>query len=170
MLAPMDVLELGRMGIAVDPAGAVFGVWQAGAMVGAGIANEPGSLIWSENMTRDWRANQDFYAAVFGYVFEDMSAPGFDYATFSTSGDPLGAVGGLPAEVADSLAPAWFTYFAIDDADRAVDRAAALGGGIVRPPWDTPFGRLAVLSDPGGAEFSVMAVSIAEPEMVDGGD
>src|SRR5438132_3145394 len=29
VMEPMDVMDVGRMAVAVDPAGAVFGVWQA---------------------------------------------------------------------------------------------------------------------------------------------
>ena len=33
-MEPMDVTDVGRMAVAVDPAGAVFGVWQARAFRG----------------------------------------------------------------------------------------------------------------------------------------
>src|ERR1700735_4074112 len=44
MAEPFDVMDAGRMGIAVDPGGAVFGIWQAGPHTGARPANEPGPL------------------------------------------------------------------------------------------------------------------------------
>ena len=31
------------------------------------MANEPGSLCWNENMSRDFAGNKAFYQAVFGY-------------------------------------------------------------------------------------------------------
>ena len=52
VMEPMDVMEAGRMAIATDPGGAAFGIWQSGLHTGAGRANEPGSLIWNENMSR----------------------------------------------------------------------------------------------------------------------
>ncbi len=48
LVEPMDVLDAGRMGVFMDPKGAVFSVWQAGVMPGAGIVNEPNSYSWSE--------------------------------------------------------------------------------------------------------------------------
>jgi hypothetical protein len=33
-MEPMDVMDAGRMAVAVDPVGAVFGVWQARAFPG----------------------------------------------------------------------------------------------------------------------------------------
>jgi predicted enzyme related to lactoylglutathione lyase len=53
----------------------------------------------------------------------------------------------------------WRVYFAVSDADAAVEQAAALGGTVLRPPEDTPYGCLAELADPTGATFSVMASS-----------
>ena len=50
---PFDVFDAGRMTIAQDPTGAVFGVWQAGEHIGAQLANEPGTLNWNECRTTD---------------------------------------------------------------------------------------------------------------------
>jgi predicted enzyme related to lactoylglutathione lyase len=36
-----------------------------------------------------------------------------------------------------------------------------LGAAIVRPAEDTPYGRLAVMTDPTGAEFRLMSVDAA---------
>ena len=48
-----DNLDAGRMTVAQDPTGAIFGVWQAGTHHGAELANEPGSFQWNELETRD---------------------------------------------------------------------------------------------------------------------
>ncbi|MDQ1717157.1 MAG: Glyoxalase-like domain, partial [Pseudonocardiales bacterium] len=37
-----------------------------------------------------------------------------------------------------------------------------LGGNVVRPPFDTPYGRMAIVSDPGGAVFALMATAAAD--------
>ena len=50
---PMDVGAAGRMAVAHDPAGAFFGIWQAGETIGFERFNEPGSVIWNEAMSRD---------------------------------------------------------------------------------------------------------------------
>ncbi|HXW31682.1 MAG TPA: VOC family protein, partial [Acidimicrobiales bacterium] len=47
-VGPMDVLAAGRMVVAADPAGAVFGLWQPKEHRGAGVVNEPGALTWNE--------------------------------------------------------------------------------------------------------------------------
>jgi predicted enzyme related to lactoylglutathione lyase len=63
---PVDVMDAGRVAVAVDPAGAVFGVWQARAFPGAQIVNEPGAMCWNEQLSRDFEGSKAFYAAVFG--------------------------------------------------------------------------------------------------------
>ncbi len=157
LVEPMDVMDVGRMAVAADPGGAVFGVWQARAHSGAQVANEPGAVTWNENSSRDFEGNKAFYRAVFGYEYGDMSSSEFRYATVDLGGRPVGGIGeldrGLPPEVPAN----WATYFAVTDTDAAVNRAVELGGSVVRPAWDTPYGRMAVLADDQGAVFAVLS-------------
>jgi predicted enzyme related to lactoylglutathione lyase len=51
----------------------------------------------------------------------------------------------------------WSVYFAVADADAAVAKTVELGGSVVMPPEDTPYGRLAVVADPNGAVFKFVA-------------
>lgn len=155
MMEPMDVMDVGRMAIGSDPAGAIFGLWQARAHIGAAIANEPGAFTWNENMSRDWEAAKAFYGSVFGWGFNDMSAEGFSYATFTVDGRDVGGVGALPDEVPEEVPANWGTYFAVDDADAAVQKVRDLGGQVLQEPFDTPFGRMARVTDDQGAVFSI---------------
>ena len=60
----------------------------------------------------------------------------------------------MPAEV-----PAhWGVYFAVADTDKAVEAVVLLGGQIVQPPTDIEPGRFALVTDPTGAMFSVLAM------------
>ena len=161
---PFDVMDVGRMSVAADPGGAVFGIWQPRAHTGMQVANEPSSVCWNENMSRDFDGNKSFYHAVFGYNYDDMSSDGFRYASFKTNGDPMGGIGDL-GDQAPAVTPAhWRTYFGVSDTDEAVETVAKLGGGVIAPAWDTPYGRMAILSDDQGAVFAVMSVPDAEDE------
>jgi uncharacterized protein len=44
IVEPMDVMDIGRMAVFADPAGAVFGVWQPKTFAGADLTNEPNSV------------------------------------------------------------------------------------------------------------------------------
>ena len=61
---PMDVLDVGRMAVFADPTGAAAAVWQPKSHPGAGLVNEPGTLVWNELNTRDVPAAKAFYADV----------------------------------------------------------------------------------------------------------
>jgi predicted enzyme related to lactoylglutathione lyase len=162
LMEPMDVMESGRMAVIMDTTGAAFGIWQARAHTGAGIANVPGALSWNEHMSRDFEGAKAFYAAVFGYEFGDMSSDGFSYATLLLDGHEVGGIGEYPADVPASIPAAWTTYFATADTDAAVAQAKKGGGTVVRPPEDSPYGRLATVTDNQGAMFSLLSTAPGE--------
>jgi predicted enzyme related to lactoylglutathione lyase len=55
------------------------------------------------------------------------------------------------------LPPHWMVYFAVADCDHSAAVAHQLGGGVVQPPTSFPMGRYAVLEDPQGGTFSILA-------------
>ena len=154
---PFDVMDAGRMAVAIDPAGAVFGIWQPLAHTGAGVANEPGAVTWNEQLSRDFEGSQAFYRDVFGYDYNDMSSDDFRYASFRVGGADVGGIGELGPQFPADIPANWTTYFAVQDADTAVAKVTELGGSVLRAPWDTPFGRMAVVSDNQGAPFAIMS-------------
>ncbi|MBI0319932.1 VOC family protein, partial [Streptomyces javensis] len=64
---PVWIDEFCVMATAADPGGAVFGIWQAGSHTGFARRGTPGSYGWTEVHTRQPRAVDAFYRAVFGY-------------------------------------------------------------------------------------------------------
>jgi len=156
MTDAMDISDMGRMGLAVDPGGAVVGFWQAGTHTGFELSDEPGSVTWTENFSRVWKTNQEFYTGVVGWEYDDMSSDGFEYAAFKVEGQPAGGIGQMGEDWPD-LPPYWSTYFKVADTDAACTEVERLGGSVVRSPWDTPFGRMAAVVDNQGASFMVMA-------------
>jgi predicted enzyme related to lactoylglutathione lyase len=153
---PMDVMEEGRMAVALDPAGAVFGLWQGGKTTGIGMANETGSLTWNEHVSWDFDAAKAFYRAVFGYDYQDVSGDGFRYAMLMVDGREVGGIGQhLPGTPAGTPG-AWSSYFAVESTDAAVASAVELGGSAVQPIRDSPYGRIGVVTDNQDAVFSLI--------------
>ena len=181
LMEPFDVLDAGRMAVLTDPEGAVFCVWQAKEHKGAQLVNEPGTWNFSELNTRDPEGAKAFYGTVFGWEAETLDygdgqttmwrLPG--YGDFLERRDPDlrrrmaadGAPEGFEDAVAwlipmtsdqypDDVPPHWNVTFAVDDADAVADRAAKLGGQVRVPPFDAPFVRMTVVSDPQGAAFT----------------
>ncbi len=161
---PMDVLDEGRMLFASDPTGAVFGAWEARRHLGSRLANEPGSFSWTELTTPDVETTQAFYSAVFGWQPEvlgegDADAP-FEYRVQRLGGNMVAGIMEMDSSWGEMPAH-WMVYFAVEDADEAAERVEELGGTVCVEPFDTPYGRTAVIDDPSGATFSVIA--LAEP-------
>ena len=158
---PMDVLGLGHMAVFADPSGAVFGIWQPGTFIGAEIVTDPGALSWNELNTRDTEASKSFYGAVFGWSFEDndMGEMG-TYTTLKLGDDMVGGMLDMGARGVPEQVPAhWQVYFAVEDTDAAVEQAKGAGGSVMVEPMEVPAGRFAILTDPFGASFAVIALS-----------
>lgn len=159
IMPPGDVGPAGRMALAIDPTGAVFGIWQAGQTTGIQIASVAGTLVWNECMTRDFEAAKAFYAKVFGYEYDDMSGGGFQYATPKVDGRPVGGIGGLPADVPPEVPAHWSTYFGVPDTDAAIEALTKLGGRAQGPAHDSPYGRMAQVVDDQGVAFNLISVT-----------
>jgi uncharacterized protein len=157
-MAPFDIFDSGRMAVIADPSGAVFGVWQAKEHIGARVIRESNTVVWNELVSRDLPSALKFYETVFGITANELAMPGGEvYRELMVNGESAGGAMAIgddwPAEV-----PAhWMVYFAVDDTDATAARATELGGNVNVPPSDIPtVGRFAVLSDPGGAHFSIL--------------
>jgi predicted enzyme related to lactoylglutathione lyase len=157
-MAPMDVMEMGRMAMAADPQGATFGLWQARQHTGAELVNEPGALTWNELNTRDLDGATAFYADVFGLRWEDMGPAGEGpaYKVANTSAGSAAGAMQMGPEFPAEVPPFWGIYFWVADAAASVARASELGGTVQVPVFDTPQGPVAVLRDPQGGQFSII--------------
>ncbi|MEO3932009.1 VOC family protein [Micrococcaceae bacterium Sec7.4] len=157
-MEPMDVPEQGSMAMVGDATGAAVGIWQPGEMKGYELAAEAGTAAWHELHTKDYATAVKFYQDVFGWdTFVLSDTPEFRYTTLG-AGDAakagiMDASGYLPAEVPSN----WQVYFAVEDADAATEKAASMGATVIQAPEDSPFGRLATLTDPTGAMFKIVA-------------
>ena len=175
LMDPFDVMDAGRMAVFADPEGAAFCVWEAKQHRGARIVNEAGSLNFNGLNTRDIDGAKSFYGSVFGWT--TLALPGgAEMWTLAGYGDHLerdnpglreqvAAVGGpkgfedvvasinpIPGDQPDTPAH-WSVTFGVDDADAIALKATELGGKAIVPPFDAPWVRMTVLSDPQGATF-----------------
>jgi predicted enzyme related to lactoylglutathione lyase len=157
IVAPFDVMDQGKMGVFADPGGAVFSVWQAAAMKGAGLVNTPVSFAWNELATRDMGAAQAFYTKVFPWTAKDNDmGGGMSYTEWQVDGRSIGGGMSMGSMYPPQVPPHWLVYFSVARTDDAVKRAQDLGGKVLSPAQDIPQGRFAVLADPNGASFAVI--------------
>ncbi len=159
-LPPMDVMALGRMAVFQDPTGAFFSIWQPGEHKGAQIANELGSFCWNELDTRDMDTAKAFYTKVFPWVADTQGPAGMDYTQWRLNGRSIGGGMQMGTQFPATVPPHWLTYFSVADTDATVAKAQALGGTAIMPAMDSPQGRFAVIGDPQGAVFAVIALKL----------
>jgi hypothetical protein len=158
LVEPTDVPGAGRMAVFVDVTGAALGLWQPDGHPGAGLANEPGAFCWNELQTRDTEAATAFYRAVFGWDARSSAMGDVTYTEWHLGEPAIGGMLSMPAEVPAEVPAYWLTYFAVEDCDAALARAVELGATTLVPPMDVEPGRFAVLTDPTGAAFAVIAM------------
>jgi predicted enzyme related to lactoylglutathione lyase len=156
-MEPMQVAENGSFAILGDPGGAGIGAWQPDQVSGFEIWNEPGAPRWFELHTAAYDAAVDFYRDVFGWNTNTYSdTPEFRYTTLRSGADDLAGIMDA-SQLAEGAAPGWTVYFGVEDTDAALERVVELGGSVMQPAKDTPWGRLAQAADPTGTAFKLMA-------------
>ena len=154
----MDVMDLGRMAVVTDVGGAAIGIWQPGLHKGFGVHAEPGAPAWFELHTRDYEASVAFYQKVFGWSTSVTGdTPDFRYTTLGEGEDQQAGIMDATAFLPDGVPATWSVYFGVADADATVAKVTELGGALTQGPDDTPYGRLAVCTDPTGATFKLVA-------------
>lgn len=155
---PMQVGDMGSMAIVAAPSGAAFGLWEPASFDGFDTSGRAGTAVWFESLTTDFDADSAFYRDVFGWANASEGTTNARYATNAAHDAAraglIDAAGMLPEGVPSH----WQVTFGVDDVDAAVATVRELGGMVVRPPHDSPHGRHAVVADPQGAPFGIIAV------------
>lgn len=159
-VGPLDADDdAGRMAIASDPQGAIFGIWQGRSMLGTAITGEPGTPVWNELVTQDTGSVGPFYEHVFDFEAEPLPPSGpadVDYLTLRLKGHAVAGIHGVGNELLRDRGPHWMTYFAVPNTDAATRRVTDLGGHVLQPARDSLHGRLATVADTEGAVFTII--------------
>ena len=119
---------------------------------------QPGKFAWFDLITDDLAGAQKFYANVFGWKFRKVGrAPG-SYTYVELEGN---RIGGLLYREPPSGArhnARWLSLISVNDAQKAARYAEDHGGGVlVAPAKVKGRGTHALLRDPQGAVFGVLA-------------
>lgn len=150
---PMEVPGIVKVLVATDPQGGRFGVNEAISHIGAQITGEPGGIAWEHCVQPRAEAGKMFYSAVFGWVFEPIPGTEEGFVFSGRAGEPpYGSFGRMGPE----FPTGWQVTFSAESADTVVQIFEAAGGTTVLPAHDSPWGRMAMISDATGAVFSVM--------------
>lgn len=155
-----EVGDLGVIAEMIDPGGAVIGAWQPRKHQGFAVYGELDSPTWFELHTRDYDRVVPFYRGAFRWNAQTVSdTPEFRLTTTGAGDERLAGIMDATHYLPSGTPSYWEVYFAVADTDRALSRITQLGGSQLGPAYDTPFGRLAPVSDPTGAQFKLVGQS-----------
>jgi len=122
-----------------------------------------GKVIWADLVTPDLAGAQRFYGALFGWTFR--AVPGdSNYALALLDDEPVAGMFQKALPAGQVKQPAWLTFIAVRDVDAAQREAVQHGGKVLSNSHYYPHrGRQAVLTDPDGAVFAVLAAEGGDP-------
>ena len=119
-----------------------------------------GKMVWADLVTPDLAAAERFYGGLFGWTFRNIHTGSTDYAVALADGRPVGGLFQKPIPAGEHRQSAWLTFLSVSDVDAAKRAALAHGAKLVSDSKSYPArGRQAVLSDPDGAVFAILASS-----------
>ncbi len=123
-----------------------------------------GKVIWLDLETVDLARAKKFYAGMFGWDFRDYHADGSDYAVAMSGGRPVAGVLQRRIRKGEERRSAWLPFISVSDADAAARLALQHHAQMVSEPETLPLrGRQALLMDPEGVRFAIVASSSGDP-------
>jgi len=121
----------------------------------------PGKFVWADLVTDHPADAKSFYGALFGWTFEDHDEK---VVMVLRNGVPIASIVRIerpPDRLRDS---AWVANLSVADVDQAAALVRERGGDVERGPKVVPDrGRLALVSDPGGAVLLLIRASGGDP-------
>ena len=121
-----------------------------------------GEICWRELRTKDLPAAVEFYTKLFGWELpQSKISTAMEYKEIVIDGAAKGGMMGMSGDDWGDLPSHWATYVAVDSADDTVAKIKENGGHVHMGPFDAPgVGRMAMVADPSGANFSIIQFTI----------
>jgi predicted enzyme related to lactoylglutathione lyase len=120
----------------------------------------PGKFVWIDLLTDDVTGAKSFYGALFDWTFEGDGR----YVRVLQEGTPIAGIVRIDHPADPERKSEWVGNLSVTDVDRAAALVRERGGSVERGPIDAPErGRLALVSDPGGAALLLLRASGGDP-------
>jgi uncharacterized protein len=123
-----------------------------------------GKFVWFDLFTRDLPAVRQFYEALLGWSFHETPGAEDRVMTIEYGGVPIGNAVAMDRAKIENQQSRWLSYMSVMDVDQSVLRVQQSGGSVYMPARDLPDrGRVAVVLDPQGAPFALVASATGDP-------
>ena len=132
-----------------------------------------GKVVWADLVTPNLDAAEKFYGGLFGWTFQAIRAGDSDYVVAQLAGHPVAGIVEKPVGPSQRHQSAWLTFIAVRDVDAAKRNAVAHRAKVLTESvMYANRGRQAVLADPEGAVFALLASTSGDPpdELADPGE
>jgi len=154
---PGDLPERGRIAIAIDGEGAIFGLVNSPSGDPPDPVERQNRFIGSELWTSDLDKAITFYTALAGYELNVVEVgAGIKYHLLTRDSVPRA---GLARITWDEDKPNWIPYIAVQDVEQTIAQAEKMGGSVLinasEEMRDNP---LAIIADPSGAVFGIQQI------------
>lgn len=116
---------------------------------------QSGEFCWNELMTPDTHKAQAFYTALLGWTTQVHNMGETNYTMFMAGDKAIGGMLQTPKEKADHIPPHWMSYICVENVEKILEKAKALGASVTVPITTVPdMGNFAVIMDPTGAHIA----------------
>ena len=123
-----------------------------------------GKVVWADLVTPNLSAAEKFYGGLFGWTFQSIRAGDSDYVVAMEAGRAVAGMVEKPISLSERRQSAWLTFIAVRDVDAVKHTALAQRGKVLADSVNYAMrGRQAVLADPEGAVFAILASSSGDP-------
>lgn len=150
-MGPMDVADVGKMALVLDPVGAVHGLWQPGTFAGFGVVYEAGAPGWFDHTSKDPEAAGAYYRALTGMTLAEPE-PGMRVLM---NGEQWFA--SVSADQMEGRSAQWNPIYVGDSLERVRSTVRAQGGTVVLEEMPVPGSAITSFAEPVmGAVVTVM--------------
>jgi predicted enzyme related to lactoylglutathione lyase len=149
LVAPVDIQDLARAAVVIDPQGAALGFARR---TRGDPAEDPapieGTFFWMEYLAREPDAAVSFFSGLLGYESTITDKVGTAEYHVLRRGRSRGGVLRAPDE---TIRPRWLPYILVADPAALASRVESLGGRVILAPRaELRKGTLAIIADPSG--------------------
>ena len=120
----------------------------------------PGKFVWHDLVTSDVAMAETFYGQLFNWTFEQRGR----YTVIKLNDKRIGGILDVQAKSPEHHAAHWIASLSVLNVDQATSVVLSHGGKVHEEPENVgDRGRVALVSDPQGAQFSLIRTKNGDP-------